>query len=106
MIHGSYKQKNIVGGIVWTIITVVLIFIVLGGIWFFLYNNRPVNKNSNSINTASTINSNSNLNDNANSNKAILNDSDLQAASSDLDNSNIDDIDNELDQNDTDAALF
>lgn len=81
-------------------IVVVVVFLVLGGVWYSTNLNQPTEV-AQTATTTTPVTSSSTV-----SSDAIQNDADLQSASADLDSSNVDSIDTSLTQNDTDSATF
>ena len=79
----------------WVVLTVVVV-LVFGGIaaWYFLTNKPASTQTATTTSPAQTQPT------------AITNDSDLQAASKELDNTDIDSLDTTLSQNDADASEF
>lgn len=80
--------------LLWIIVIVIAIFLIAGGLWYW---SAP--KPTSTTTTPSPSQSSSQSSE-------IINDSDLQKAQSDLDNTNPDSLDTALSQNDADAAQF
>jgi len=81
------------------VVLIVVVVLVFGGIalWYFMTNKSISNQTITAPPYATTAQTQS---------TTITNDSDLQAASTDLDKTDIDSLDLTLLQNDTDAAGF
>ncbi len=88
------------GGISWVIVSAIIVIIAAGGIWYVKFANSARQTAGTETTTSSTAgNTSSDI-------PAIQNNSDLQAAGTDLDSSNMDTIDTTLSQNDVDSSLF